>query len=182
MKRLTLIALSALVSGCVMWTPSSPDSVSSSAVVLAVPVYEQEGRYECGNAALAMLLAYYAHTPDAERATALKAKAEESQGLSGAEMTAFLEAEGFEAVIFPGDLSNEVAGVYYHLDRHRPLIVCVSNDDEARHFVLVTGYDPETELLFLQDPRRGGVSIAAWQFDVLWKRCDRFTLLAVPAN
>jgi len=178
MAACTLLAV--LLSGCLFMTPKAPDSVSESAVVLAVPVLEQDGKFECGNASLSMLLAYYAHTPDAGRVTELKSKAFTEQGLSGQEMLDFLDAEGFEAVLFSGDLSHEVEGAYYHLDRRRPLLVCLSNDGEARHFVLVTGYDPELELIYVQDPVRGALRFSGWEFDVFWKRCDRFCLLAVP--
>ncbi|MCZ7608478.1 MAG: hypothetical protein M5U25_21035 [Planctomycetota bacterium] len=75
-------------------------------MVLAVPVLEQDGKFECGNASLSMLLAYYARTPDAGRVTELKTKAFTEQGLPAGILG--FSMEGFEAVLFSGDLSHEV--------------------------------------------------------------------------
>lgn len=182
MKRLAVVIL-ACCSGCVAWAPAAPGQVSPDAVVLAVPAYEQQGQYDCGHATLSMLFAYYAHKPDAARSQALSAKAESEFGTTGADLCSYLESEEFDALLFSGEISNELTGLFYHLDRGRPLIACLGNDatdKTSRHFVLVVGYDPHSELIFVQDPVRGGVRIAYWQFDVFWKRCDRFCLLAVP--
>jgi len=177
-----LAVLLLLLPACA-FAPQAPGYVSDRAVVLTVPAYEQQGRFDCGHATLSMLFAYYAHRPDPARSEGLREVAQTRQGASGGELCDFLEAEGFEALLFSGELSHEVEGLYYHLDRGRPLLVCIGEGGKegSRHYVLVVGYDPETRLIFLQDPARGGVSVAAWQFERAWEPCQRFCLLATPA-
>jgi ABC-type bacteriocin/lantibiotic exporter with double-glycine peptidase domain len=170
-----------LLAGCTATgTPVKDVDLSDKAVVLSVPVVMQNDRFDCGVSALSMLMAYYGKPCKA--ADTLRAKAAEEQGLTGADLEDYLKSEGFEASLFEGDLSDTIKGLYYHLDRGRPLVTAVDVGGGKKHFVLVKGYDPERELILLQDPQRGAIVFSAGDFEYAWGRASHFTLLATPAE
>ncbi|MHC5021790.1 MAG: cysteine peptidase family C39 domain-containing protein [Planctomycetota bacterium] len=177
-------ALSVLL-GCTALPPvESPDAhggLSERAVVLDVPLAYQRDRYDCGLGAVSMLFAYHATPAQPELARAFRAAAAAEGGLTGADLRSFVAAHGYEPFLFRG--SNEGEGattLRHHLDRGRPLIVALNAGGRANHFVLLTGYDPERELVLFHDPKRGGGAYPTWQFERLWKQGKHFTLLAVP--
>lgn len=177
------LCLLLLLSGCAAFqtgTPLREAKLSPEAVVLHVPVVLQNDRYDCGVSALSMLLAYYGHPADAAKAEPMREKADSQQGLTGAELEEYLKAEGLEVALFEGALTHTIRGLYYHLDRGRPLVVALGLGGGNNHFVLVTGYDPVNDWVLLQDPMRGALVSAAGQFEHSWKQTGRFTLLATP--
>lgn len=171
-----------LLAGCASGgTPLRDAELSDESVVLDVPVALQGGRFDCGVTALSMLLAYYGVPSDATRAEALRDKAEDEQGLTGADLEEYLISEGFETALFEGALDDSVGGLYHHLDRGRP-IVAAMRVGGGNHFVLVTGYDPANEWILLHDPQRGAQVFPAGQFEHAWDGAGRFTLLATPGG
>lgn len=172
-----------LVSGCAFMEIGRPlreAKLSERAVVLAVPVVLQDDQYDCGVSALSMVLAYYGHPSDKAKSAELRAKAGIDQGLTGADLEAYLKTEGLETVLFAGELSHGIHGLYYHLDRGRPLVVAMNVSDDGNHFVLVTGYDPQNDWVLIQDPQRGALVCPGGQFEYAWNRARHFTLLATP--
>lgn len=183
--NILLVAAALLVAACAQFQSGSAIKdvkLSDKAVVLTVPVVLQDDQYDCGVAALSMILAYYGKPRTPEKSVPLRAKAVQDQGLKGADLEAYMVAEGFDTALFAGELSGTVRGLYYHLDRGRPLVVAMNVLGDANHFVLVTGYDPENDWLLLQDPVRGALVITSGQFDHAWKRARNFTLLATPGQ
>lgn len=154
--------------------------LSPSAVVLAVPVVLQDDQYDCGVSALSMVLAYYGHPSDKSKAASLRDKAAQEQGLKGADLEDYLKAEGMDTALFEGELNYGLHGIYYHLNRGRPLVVAMNISGEDNHFVLVTGYDPENDWILIQDPQRGALVCVSGQFEYAWNRAKHFTLLATP--
>ncbi|CAG0929358.1 hypothetical protein PLCT1_01021 [Planctomycetaceae bacterium] len=182
---LRLLALSLLlaVTGCAFMDTGRPlreAKLSQEAVVLVVPVVMQDDQYDCGVSALSMMLAYYGHPCDKEKSAALRVKANQDQGLTGADLENYLKAEGLETALFKGDLTSGIHGLYYHLDRGRPLVVAMNVSDDGNHFVLVTGYDPANDWILIQDPQRGALVCVSGQFEWAWNRAQHFTLLATP--
>jgi ABC-type bacteriocin/lantibiotic exporter with double-glycine peptidase domain len=172
-----------MLSGCIAvpaGTPLRERELSTDAVVLAVPIVLQDSDYDCGVSALSMLLAYYGHPPDADKASALRQKAEGEEGLTGGELENFLKSVGFETNLFEGNLGDGITGLRYHLDRGRPLLVAINLGPGSNHFVLVTGYDPMNDWVLLQDPGRGALVYASAQFEHAWGKAGSFTLLATP--
>ena len=180
LRTLPLLAL--LLAGCVAGTPLGDVELSDEAVVVTVPVVLQDSEYDCGVSALSMLLAYYAEPADSEMVDELRAKAELEQGLTGNDLVGYLESEGFETALFEGALDDTLGGLYYHLDRGRPLVCAMNFGEGENHFVLVTGYDPVNEWILLQDPTRGSIVYPAANFEHAWEKALRFTLLATPAE
>ena len=163
-------------------TALQPTEVSAEAVLLTIPMVQQDELYECGLASMSALSAYYGRTVSPEQRAALVAVASREEGLSGAELRTALEAAGFEVFIFPGTLDHGISGLYGHVDQGRPLLVMISADGETHHYCLFTGYDPEHDNVFLLDPRRGNGVLPSSHFAALWSKAGSFTLLAVPAT
>jgi ABC-type bacteriocin/lantibiotic exporter with double-glycine peptidase domain len=178
-----LVVLTLVLTACVgVGVPPKDVEFSDKAVMLPVPVVMQDDRYDCGVSAVSMLLAYHGHPCDPETADALRAKAEREEGLSGADLEDYLKSEGLKTALFEGKLSGEVTGLFYHLDRGRPLVVALRISGNDNHFVLVSGYDPENDWILLQDPGRGPLVYSSVQFEHAWRGAGNFTLLATPAE
>ena len=174
-----LAAALAAPGGCV--SPDGPAALSPAAVVLQVPVVQQDELYECGLVSLSSLCQYHRVTIPPSVREALVKTAAEREGLSGAELRAALEDLGLEVLIFPGTLDHSVTGLYRHVDEGRPLLVMTEEPFGSPHYCLFAGYDPGRDTVYLLDPRRGPVVWPVATFREHWERSQNFTLLAVPA-
>jgi predicted double-glycine peptidase len=176
---IALLALGAL--GCRART-IRPEQLSEHAVTLDLPLVEQDALHGCGLAALSALCQYWGVAIPPEERAALARTAEEMEGLSGGELRAALERLGMESFLFKGALDRSTTGLYRQVDEGRPAIVMVAPDDEARHYLLVLGYDEPRGNLLLLDPARGQVLAPLAAFERNWERCEWFTLLADPRD
>jgi ABC-type bacteriocin/lantibiotic exporter with double-glycine peptidase domain len=179
---LAVVAASALLltlAGCA--SPDGPAALSPAAIVLQVPVVQQDELYECGLVSLSSLCQYHRVTIPPSVREALVRTASEREGLSGAELRTALEGLGLEVLIFPGTLDHSVTGLYRHVDEGRPLLVMTQELFGSPHYCLFAGYDPERDTVYLLDPRRGPVVWPVATFREHWERSQNFTLLAVPA-
>lgn len=156
------------------------DWISPQAVVLDLPLVEQDELHECGLAAVTVLARYWGRPLPAEESAQLSRLAGEREGLSGSELRAALERNGWEVWIFRGALEAGPTGLYHHIDAGRPLLVMISPDGRTNHYCLVLGYDPLAPSVLLLDPRRGRVATDLAAFERAWDHAQRFTLLAVP--
>ena len=171
-------ALALAAAGCV--TPLTPAALSPNAVVLPVPVVQQDELYECGLVSLSSLCQYYRVTIPPQVREALVRTAAEKEGLSGAELQAALEELGLEVLIFEGTLDHSPTGLYQHVDEGRPLLVITQERMGSPHYCLFAGYDLDRSTVYLLDPRRGPVVWPVATFRDQWQRSQQFTLLAVP--
>jgi predicted double-glycine peptidase len=182
------LSLGGLACGCVASLPpiARPDThrgLSADAVLLDVPLVQQQGRYDCGLGSLSMLFAFYETPVRPALAAEFRQLAATEDGLTGADLKGFVAAHGYDSFLFRGRSGGEGAtSLRHHVDRGRPLVVALSPDGESNHFVLIIGYDPEKDLVLFQDPQRGGGAYPRWQFDALWRAGENFCLLAVPAS
>jgi predicted double-glycine peptidase len=176
---LALVAAALAAAGCqsaaqpIRWT-------SPEAVVLDLPLVRQDELDECGLAALTALVRYWGVELGADRRAELARLAQEQHGLSGAELRAALEAEGWDVWIFSGELDRSPVGLRHQVDEGRPPLVMISPDGESHHYCLVLGYDPPARSVLLLDPRRGRIAMDEERFRQAWERSRRFTLLALP--
>jgi ABC-type bacteriocin/lantibiotic exporter with double-glycine peptidase domain len=175
------LSLGAVLAGCSA-PPLGPAALSPEAVVLAVPVVQQDELYECGLVSLSSLCQYHRVSIPASVREALVRTAAEREGLSGAELRAALEQLGLEVLIFPGALDHSVNGLYRHIDEGRPLLVITQERFGSPHYCLFAGYDPTRDTVYLLDPRRGPVVWPVATFKANWERAQNFTLLAVPSG
>lgn len=182
MGRLTLLlgALAAL-SGCARQArPLASEWLSTRAVVLKLPLVEQEELHACGLASVKILCEYYGRDIPKEREAELARLMRERKGLSGSELRAALQSMGFETFVFAGTLDRGPTGLYRHIDRGRPVLVMTSPDGRTNHYELFVGYDEPRANVVLVDPRRGAVILPGVRFKALWEKARRFALLAVP--
>jgi ABC-type bacteriocin/lantibiotic exporter with double-glycine peptidase domain len=182
--RFALVAGLALSAGC-QSQRIQPTQLSDSAVTLDLPLVHQDALYECGLASMSALCQYWGvEIPDTERAS-LAREAEEKKGLSGGELRTALNDLGLEVFLFHGTLDRSPTGLYRHVDAGRPPLVMLAlgnGDDSNHHYCLVLGYDESRGNLILLDPIKGQVLTPTAVFDRNWERCERFTLLACPAD
>lgn len=183
MTALRFIPAALLLASCVsVGLPPEKVEFSDKAVILAVPLVLQDDRYDCGVSALSMLMAYYSRPCDPEKSKSMREKAQREEGLTGGELEDYLKSEGMHTALFEGKLNNEITGVYYHLDRGRPLVIALHVSGKDNHFVLVSGYDPDNGWILLQDPQRGALVYSTVQFEHAWRGAHNFTLLATPTE
>lgn len=179
----------ALISACALLglaacalSPRSPEALVTTphTVLLVVPAVPQEELHECGLASLASLCGFHGvQIPAAERQR-LAAIALEREGLSGEELRATLIGLGMEVFLYKGSLNGATMGLYHQIDCGRLPLVMISRDGDTAHTCLFTGYDRSTDSIYLYDPLRGHLRLAAMDFDDLWANARRFTLLALP--
>jgi predicted double-glycine peptidase len=140
-----------------------------------VPVVRQEGRFDCGPAALSSLLAYWGvrETPDAiRRAT----KTPPDETLRAGDLRDYAQKRGLEAFVFRGsfsDLEAEIAG-------RRPVLVGTLKpyvgDRWLAHYEVVTGVGPAT--IVTMDPAAGYREYSRAGFLREWERTNRVMLVA----
>lgn len=145
--------------------------------------FVRQVRAGCGPAAVAMVMQYWVReTPGLEAAAAGaehidKALPAGANGTFGKDLKEYLEAHGFSAYVFDG----EMADLRNHLAKGRPVIVCLGlkGPDAPPHYVVVVGIG-EGEVL-LNDPARGKlVREKTADFLRAWKATENWALLAVP--
>ena len=140
--------------------------VAPAALWLDVPFVKQ-GKNGCGPATIAMVLAYW-------RGGEIEARPGSGQEMYASEMERSFREAGFRVFAFPGDWSD----LEQHLAKGRPLIVCLG---KSRHYVVVTGLDPERELISVNDPaQRKLLQLHRKAFEQDWSGSGRWTLLALP--
>lgn len=182
-----LISSGCASSGSISKSPElKKDDLSKDAVVLPVTLIYQKEKHECGLTSVNMLLTYYGVRFDDDVSAKFNKDIEDltekdkNAGISASALKEYLIAKGFDVFIFSGELDNSSNGIYTHIDKGRPLIVMIASGKDTRHYLLIIGYDKPNKKLVLQDPIRGALLMPDWQFNVLWERCKKFTLLAVP--
>jgi len=160
---------------------SSPVTLSRQAVQLTVAFEKQETARECGLAAAKMIGGYYDQNLSDTQQEWLRTVSKAGEGIMGSELVVSLRAADYDTAVFPGTLDKKGTGLYYHLEKRRPLILMItSKDGKTSHYDVLTGYDPKNSLLILLDPAMGPVTVTTKDFLPAWKRANCFTLLAVP--
>ena len=177
----TSFALAFLAVGCSS-APTKLEMLSPTAIVLDLPLVQQDELYECGLAAITAECQYYGVELTPEQRSELVRVAAERKGLSGAELRDALEQVGFDVFIFAGARDHSVTGLYTQVDKQRPPLVLLSPEPESNHYCLFLGYDEARGNVVLLDPRRGKILMDYTTFDRTWAAAEQFTLLAVPSD
>ncbi|RPI24884.1 MAG: hypothetical protein EHM61_15900 [Acidobacteria bacterium] len=148
---------------------------SDNGVWLDVPFFPQREN-GCGASSLAMVIQYWKSPPAGDPDVIFSSLySEEQQGIPASRLTEYLEANGFHAFTFRGDLSEAKK----HLLKGRPLIVSLKRS--TLHYVVVVGFDEQEKVVLLNDPAVKKLSkMDEREFLKSWKPTDHWTLLAVP--
>lgn len=156
---------------------------SDKAIILDLPFESQKKNNLCGLAAVNMITEYYKILLTDKQRKILASEADKNNGISGAVLKSILEDAGYYVAVFPGTIDNEVTGIYYHINKNRPLIIMSETEEGmGRHYSLLVGYDPVFSYIVLLDPGRGRIVMDKEKFYKKWEQANRFTLLAVPSQ
>jgi ABC-type bacteriocin/lantibiotic exporter with double-glycine peptidase domain len=157
LRTVLSILLSVLsVSSSYAQLPKNESASSARYVIEDVPYIRQIGA-QCGPASLAMVLNYWGVDKDQN---ALAQQIGTATGTSPRMMIDYPRSIGFKAENYSGSLER----IAENISNCRPVIVMqwlnYGDRQEARvgHYRVVTGYDREKKLIFMNDPNRNGHS------------------------
>lgn len=175
--RSLLVVLCACVFVCAAELP---------AVWIDVPFVKQE-KNACGAASIAMVMQFWQRqqgmspTPESDSAEIQQALySPDVRGIRASDMEHYLQQRGFRTFAFEGTSAD----LRQHLVKGRPLIVALKPGTGAPlHYVVVTGIDPEHNLILLNDPaKRKLLKQEMAGFEREWRGTAHWTLLAVPQS
>ena len=152
-----------------------------SAISLDVPFVKQE-KNGCGAASIAMVMQYWQrqeHSPQFPDVESIQRTlySRQAHGIYASDLESYLRQHGFRTFAIHGRWDD----LQHHLEKGRPLIVALNSAGGDRHFVVVTGLDPQQEILLTNDPaRRKLLKQHRRDFAKEWKLAGNWMLLAVP--
>lgn len=174
LKPLHLIRVISLLVFSVWSTSNAPNAHAAgdlprSRVLDDVHQYYQR-EMECGPVAMRMVLAYY----DVDLSTsAIKDEifTDEAVGTRPEDLAEYPKSHGFKTRVVSGSIDELARSIADGC----PVIVRQWKTDEAMeegtvsHYRVVIGYDFDTQMIYMRDPSRSGLSSASFQkFNELW--------------
>jgi ABC-type bacteriocin/lantibiotic exporter with double-glycine peptidase domain len=166
-----LAAVSAAASGAGLW--------------LNVPFVPQS-KDGCGAACISMVMRYWQKESGAAATSAADPQrilrdlySAPAHGIYASDMKRYFCEHGFTTYVFKGNWDD----LAHSLSKGRPLIVCLRPGGRASplHYVVVTGLDPEENVVMVNDPaRRKLLKLNGPSFRKSWKATGNWTLLALP--
>jgi ABC-type bacteriocin/lantibiotic exporter with double-glycine peptidase domain len=157
-----------------------------SGVWLDVPFVKQE-KNGCGAASIAMVMQFWQRQQGVSPTSGSDSGeiqrtlySADAHGIRASAMEQYLRQRGFRTFAFQGSSAD----LQQHLTKGRPLIVALKPPTAAPlHYVVVTGIDPEHNLVLLNDPaERKLLKQDLINFEKEWKGTGHWTLLAVPQS
>jgi ABC-type bacteriocin/lantibiotic exporter with double-glycine peptidase domain len=181
MQRLSALGVALLAgvgcSGITLETVRADVAAGHGHLITSVPFIPQED-YQCGPAALAMVLRYYgAALGQEEIARALYLAS--ARGTLNLELEFYARRRGFEARAFAGTLEQAKD----ELRRGRPLIVFQDVGAPGYtipHFAVLLGYDDRAAVVVLHSGPRPYRVVSYDDFGRTWARRRAWTLLVTP--
>ncbi|HET98641.1 MAG TPA: bacteriocin-processing peptidase family protein [Desulfurivibrio alkaliphilus] len=166
------------LAGCSVLGPGFPDEriVRERVLLPDIPFYAQED-YQCGPAALAMLLAW---NGEALLLPALTGQVY-SPSLEGSLQPAIVAAaRRYGYLVYPLDQPEALFG---ELAAGHPVLV-LQNLGLTRmprwHYAVVIGHDPEQKRIFLHSGRREAMGMSARLFGRTWARAGHWAVVVLP--
>jgi ABC-type bacteriocin/lantibiotic exporter with double-glycine peptidase domain len=183
-----LLALPALLlSACAGPTANAPRTpalahASDWTTVGGVPLVKQQGRSDCGSAALAMVLGHFdPNTNPAEIRAALGPLDDNapSSGLTAGSLRDLARQRGLEAYVIQAsfaDLRNE-------LERGHPVLVGLYRIIGNRgypHYEVIAGINPRDEKVLTADPATGWREESFQKFGARWGLSKSLAIVIFP--
>jgi hypothetical protein len=178
--RLALLLAGLLGSGCAsitLDTVRADVAAGQGHLIATVPFVAQEA-YQCGPAALAMVLRYWGAPADAEeigRALYLPS----ARGVLNLELEFEARRRGFRTQAFEGTLERAQA----ELRRGRPVIVFQDlgrGPVSVPHFAVLVGYDDRAEVVVLHSGTTPYHVLSYAEFRRTWEARRAWSLLVLP--
>ena len=149
-------------------------AIQRPAVRLDVPVVKQPYNL-CLAASVSMVLKYWGIeiTPEA-----IGAQVPVYQGgTTGDEMRRVVEQAGLQGFLIQPLFED----LLQHLEKRRPVIVVLPAGPTGRHAVVLVGFDPSAERVWVNDPAVGRQRALKYaEFRAQWDESRRWTFLIVP--
>jgi ABC-type bacteriocin/lantibiotic exporter with double-glycine peptidase domain len=145
-----------------------------AAVRLDVPVVKQPYNL-CLAASVSMVLKYWGIEIAPE---SIGAQVPVYQGgTTGDEMRRVVEQAGLRGFLIQPLFED----LLQHLEKRRPVIVVLPAGRAGRHAVVLVGFDPSAELIWVNDPAVGRARALTYsEFRTQWDETRRWTFLIVP--
>ncbi len=174
------------LAGCATAPPWPANDAGTSAqglgqrrILQTVPFYPQE-RYQCGPAALAMMLNTQGFHTDPDALT-------DRVYLPGRHGTLQVEmvsaARDYNLVVYP--LAKDVAAIIREVAAGHPVLVMQNLRFDwwpQWHFAVVIGFDPQNRSLILNTDTRQANEQPLTVFMNTWKRADQWAVVMLPPN
>ena len=176
-RRLRIVVL-------LLWMSNGLWATEPSGVWLDVPFVKQS-RNGCGAATISMVMQYWqrqqgrSEDPNAEAARIQRTLYSDApQGIRASAMETYFQRNGYRVFAFRGEWRD----LEEHVKKGRPLIVAVKPGRALPlHYVVVAGFDPERQLVLLNDPaERKLLTEERSRFEQEWNAAGDWTLLALP--
>ena len=180
MGRWSAVALlGALLTGCYTgsargFDPADLDGDPGWIAARGVPMVLQEGDFDCGAAALAMVLSYWG--VPATRQEVFEACGAPSGGIRAADLREFARKKGLKAFVFEGkpeDFEKE-------LSKRRPVIVGMVKPHATfalTHYEVVVGLHPRRGIVVTLDPAGGWRQNTVEGFLKEWQLARNLTMV-----
>lgn len=147
--------------------------------VSEVPLVRQRADWDCGIAALSMILQYWAIERDKAVVQEVVEKAlKEERAIRAGELRTLARAHGAEAFLFHGTMEDLTA----QLAKGRPVLVGEMKPTMGgsnAHYAVVVGVHPGSRRVLLLDPAHGVRENTFEGFDEEWAAAGRLTLLVL---
>jgi ABC-type bacteriocin/lantibiotic exporter with double-glycine peptidase domain len=173
-----------LASGCYLGSArtATPADISDPSdswnMVEGVIAVRQVAREDCGAAALAMVLGFWAVPGTREDIIAANPPALE-QGIRAADLRDFARRQGLQAFVFQGELAD----LDRELTRQRPVLVGVMKRYGRRlypHYEVVVGMSRRQRRILTLDPAHGPRVNSREGFTAEWTAAGRLMLTVFP--
>ncbi|MEX2263201.1 MAG: cysteine peptidase family C39 domain-containing protein [Bryobacteraceae bacterium] len=151
-------------------------SAASPGIWIDVPFVRQV-KNGCGAASIAMILQYWGERSEAADPGRIHQRTYslDAEGTYASSMERYFNEHGFRAFAFRGTWTD----LRSHLEKGRPLIVCLKLDKATRHYVVVAGAGES--FISINDPAgRKLRKLDRAGFEKQWSGSENWTLLALP--
>ena len=182
MKQTNLIIIAAVLIflyGCFL--PVLRRAMPEGGVKIPVIFTGQKDDSLCGEACAEMIVNFYGKKIGKRGQDIMETEAKKSGGIKAGTIKNILDNCGLKTAVFPGSPDEQETGIFRHLKSGRPLIALISPAPEmAGHYIVLSGYEPDTEKLIVQDPENGTAQMDYERFLKLWENSKFLTVLAIP--
>jgi ABC-type bacteriocin/lantibiotic exporter with double-glycine peptidase domain len=139
----------------------------------------QQGRSDCGSAALAMVLEHHDPANNPALVRQLVGQVGEKGGVPAGRLRDVARERGLDAFVVEGTFADLVS----ELRHGRPVLVGVQRvilGTPYAHFMVVAGIDPQDQQILTADPAHGWTQESFADFKANWQAAHNLALVIMP--